>query len=209
MMRAYDDIYLDLAIKRMGEMLDYVTNDLGIDPDAYFKMFVKSRVSKSLEIGSPSMVAGKSGVELAKIVLEEEDQQTKFIEPSWNENRSEAYWAGCVLAYFEWYFNIPYKKIFESISVRTLMKMYPTYHEVDVEKTIEALERLLNKPKSKSIKELRVIKGLSQKQLAEVSGMSVSQLQRLEYGERKVENLTVKTAIKLANSLGVDIEELI
>ena len=38
--------------------------------------------------------------------------------------------------------------------------------------------------------------------------MSVSALQRIEYGERKVENLSLKTALALADALGVDVEEL-
>lgn len=37
--------------------------------------------------------------------------------------------------------------------------------------------------------------------------MTVSQLQRIEYGERKAENLSLKTAIALSRALGVGIEE--
>jgi hypothetical protein len=38
--------------------------------------------------------------------------------------------------------------------------------------------------------------------------MSISQLQRLEYGERKVENLPLKSALSLAKALRVEMEEL-
>lgn len=47
---------------------------------------------------------------------------------------------------------------------------------------------------------------MTQQELAEAAHMSVSQLQRIEYGERQVENLTEKTA--LARALGVVVSEL-
>lgn len=38
--------------------------------------------------------------------------------------------------------------------------------------------------------------------------MDISQIQRLEYGERKTENLSLKTAINLAYALGGDVRQL-
>lgn len=55
---------------------------------------------------------------------------------------------------------------------------------------------------------MRKIKGLTQQELAERAHMSVSQLQRLEYGERKVENLSLKTDLALARALNIEVEEL-
>ena len=49
---------------------------------------------------------------------------------------------------------------------------------------------------------------MTQKELADEAHMTVSQLQRLEYGERKVENLSLKTALALAAALGVEASEL-
>ena len=60
----------------------------------------------------------------------------------------------------------------------------------------------------KRIKYIRSLRGLTQKELANRAHMSVSALQRIEYGERKVENLSLKTALALADALGVDVEEL-
>lgn len=38
--------------------------------------------------------------------------------------------------------------------------------------------------------------------------MSISQIQRLEYGERSVANLTLKTALSLSKALCVSVEEM-
>ena len=55
---------------------------------------------------------------------------------------------------------------------------------------------------------LRLTRGMTQQELADEAHMTVSQLQRLEYGERKVENLSLKTALALAEALGVEVSEL-
>ena len=47
-----------------------------------------------------------------------------------------------------------------------------------------------------------------QQELAGRAHMSISQLQRLEYGERKSWNLSLKAVLALANALGVNVEEL-
>ncbi|MDO4179292.1 MAG: DUF3990 domain-containing protein [Phascolarctobacterium sp.] len=38
--------------------------------------------------------------------------------------------------------------------------------------------------------------------------IDISQLQRLECGERKLENVSLKTALKLARALGINVEQL-
>ena len=55
---------------------------------------------------------------------------------------------------------------------------------------------------------MRLVRGMTQQELAGRAHMSISQLQRLEYGERTVEKLSLKTALALAKALGVRIEEL-
>ena len=59
------------------------------------------------------------------------------------------------------------------------------------------------------IKELRKRKGLSQYELSRMTGIQRRQLQRFEYGENKTENMTLKTADKIAKALGVKIESLL
>ena len=87
--------------------------------------------------------------------------------------------------------------------------MYNLYHEKDILQVVDAMDKMLSQHRKQSLSELRIVKGLSQRQLAELANMSISQIQRLEYGERSVENVTLKTAINLANALGVEVNELI
>ncbi|MCR4675961.1 MAG: helix-turn-helix transcriptional regulator [Sphaerochaetaceae bacterium] len=208
MTRAYSEIYLEEAMIRLGDMLEYAVLDCGYDSDGFWQMFIQSSVSRRFETGDISLIAGKSGAELAFLVLHERENLTTFTIPFWREDRSPLFWCGWILCYFQWHENISFKRIWESVSIRTLEKMYPTLHEADKSKTVEALKALI-KPRAKTpVMTLRLIKNLSQKELSERAGMSISQLQRLEYGERSVENLSLKTALSLARALGVEADEI-
>lgn len=59
------------------------------------------------------------------------------------------------------------------------------------------------------VKELRAAAGLTQAQLAEAAGINVRQVQKIECGEIRTENLTLGNAVKLAAALGISAEQLI
>ncbi len=208
MIRAYDEMYVEGAMIRMGDMLEYACLDCGYDPDSFWKMFLQSGVARRFEVGDVSVVAGKSGPELAYLVLAAADHRVDFSEPLWREDRSDLYWSGWVLAYYQWYTAQPFSVIWKSISIRMLQKLYTTLHEADITKAVDVLSGLQKPVKKSPISSLRLVKGMTQQELAERAHMSISQLQRLEYGERKIENMSLKSALALAKALGVEVEEL-
>ena len=59
------------------------------------------------------------------------------------------------------------------------------------------------------LKKLRTAKNMTQKQLADGSGVYIRQIQRVENGDSDMSNITLGNAIKLADALGVDIKELL
>ena len=60
-----------------------------------------------------------------------------------------------------------------------------------------------------TLKEIRKLCGMTQKELEEKSGVNIRQIQKYESGEYSIENMTSKTASAIAESLGITIEELI
>jgi DNA-binding Xre family transcriptional regulator len=209
MIRAYDEMYVEGAMIRMGDMLEYACLDCGYDPDGFWKMFLLSEVSHRFEIGDVSVVAGKSGPELAYIVVSAVDHREDVPEPIWREGRSDLFWSGWVLAYYQWYTAQPFDFIWNSVSIRMLQRMYHTLHEADIMKAVEALTEMQKEVRKTSLRNLRLVRGMTQQELADRAHMSISQLQRLEYGERKVENLSLKSALALAKALGVGIEKFL
>lgn len=59
------------------------------------------------------------------------------------------------------------------------------------------------------IKYLRVIRNMTQEELARVSGIKISTLQKLEKADAKLEKMQLGTAAKLAKGLVIKIEELL
>ena len=208
MTHAYDEMYVEGAMVRMGDMLEYACLDCDYDPDSFWSMFIRSGLARRFEIGDVSVVAGKSGPELAYMVLSKADHRRNFPKPKWREDRSDLYWCGWVLAYYQWDRDVTFSRLWDRISIRMLQKMYPALHEADITKAVEEMDALMKPGEKRSVHSLRLLRGLTQKELADKAHMTVSQLQRIEYGERKTENLSLKTALALAKALGVEVEEL-
>lgn len=61
---------------------------------------------------------------------------------------------------------------------------------------------------SNNLKQLREEKGFSQKELAELLGISVFHLNKIENESRTGRNLTVKLAIKAAEILKVSLDQI-
>lgn len=59
------------------------------------------------------------------------------------------------------------------------------------------------------LRRLRKEAGLTQKDLAQISGVNSRQIQRIELGESRIENITLENALALAGALGVSVESLI
>lgn len=141
-MYAYDKIYLEKARTALGRMLDYAVYDCGFELKKFYKFFLQSSLSKQFESGNPSVIAGKSGVEIAREVLWEQCGQTEYKKPRYTMNRSEEYWTGWVLAYYQWYTARSFSEIEERISVEEVCAMYDLYHEMDIRQFADAVDAM-------------------------------------------------------------------
>lgn len=85
--------------------LGYLNSGRGIsyDPDCFWNMFINCGLSRRFEIGDVSVVTGKSGPELAYMVLHDVEHKNDYPVPIWREERSDLYWSGWILAYFQWH----------------------------------------------------------------------------------------------------------
>ena len=71
MTRAYQEIYLSKAQASLADAFDYAVNACHIPGADFIKLFVASSISKRMENGEPSLLVGKSGIEIAiDVVLE-------------------------------------------------------------------------------------------------------------------------------------------
>lgn len=59
------------------------------------------------------------------------------------------------------------------------------------------------------LKELRKFMGLTQRELAEKTGINIRQIQKIEKGEIDVSNMTAKNAQALSGALGCSVEDML
>lgn len=59
------------------------------------------------------------------------------------------------------------------------------------------------------LKKVRIIKGLTQEQLADLSGVNIKSIASYEQTPEKLSNASVGTVYKLAESLGCNVEDII
>lgn len=210
MTRAYSEYYLSDAKTRLASMFDYAINDLNQDPDWFAKLFVQSGVALKFETGNPSVVAGMSGVEIAKEVIRYAYKDKEFSLASFSQDRSPEYWAGWALAEYQWFTGRRYKDIFAKISLSDIIAMYKLYHEMDIRQFIDSMEnRYKDIERETKLKTIRENRGLSQTELAEQAGVNVRSIQMYEQRMNDIDKAQAHTLYKLARVLGCTVEDLL
>lgn len=205
---AYNELYLPLAQRVLGDMYDYAVCTLHYTLKEFQKMFLVS-LAKQFETGNPHYLAGKNGCEVAREVIyictgeEVEAEDLMYVD------KSAEYWIGWTLAYYQWYRGAAFCEMEEVLPVEEMYGMYPTMHEADVTAFVEILdERFAAKNESK-LKRLRSYAQMSQGLLAKESEVSLRQIQLFEQGQRDINKTQGQTLKQLACVLKCDIGALL
>ncbi len=210
MTRAYSESYLSDAKNTLSQCFDYLINDCGFQADWVAALFLSSGYAQQFERGNPGVLAGMSGVELAKAVVQKTYKRRSIPEPRYSEGLSPEYWAGWALAEYQWFSGRRFKEIFEHIKLSDIILMYPVYHEMDISKFIESMEAKCSLPLPDSkLKLLRESRGLSQSELARESGVKLRNIQLYEQRVNDIDKAQAQTVYKLARVIGCSVEDLL
>lgn len=212
MIRAYEESYLNDAMNNLGDMFDYTLSDLGYDSEAFFSQFLISGIAEKFGRGNPKYIAGLSGPELAREVIYRTEGEKSFAEASKTDEKGSAYWAGWVLAYYQWYTAYSFAYLQKrGLTLTKVMSLYPTLHEADISKFAAIADGVIEKSKCtdmSSLKQIRKAKGLTQKELARLSGVSLRMIQLYEQKRQDISRAETRTLINLSKTLGCAVEEL-
>lgn len=210
MTRAYSESYLSDAKDRLSQLFDYLINDCDMKADWVASIFLSSGYAEQFERGNPALLAGMSGIELARAVVEATYKKKKLPEPRYSEGLSPEYWAGWALAEYQWYSGKRFKDIFEHVKLSDIISMYSVYHEMDVSKFIETMdERCSTALPECRLKKLRESRGLSQAELARISGVSLRSIQMYEQRVNDIDKAQAQTIYKLSRVIGCSMEDLL
>ena len=210
MTHAYSESYLSDAKEQLSQFFDYLINDCGMKPDWVTSIFLSSGYAEQFERGNPAVLAGMSGIELARAVTEATYKKKKLPEPGFAESLSPEYWAGWALAEYQWYSGKRFKDIFEHVKLPEIISMYPVYHEMDISKFIETIgEKCAKALLECRLKKLRESRGLSQTELAKISGVSFRSIQMYEQRVNNIDKAQAQTIYKLSRVIGCSMEDLL
>lgn len=209
MIHAYDERYLDDAMKNLGEAVDYAVNACHIRMQEFLELFASSAAADQFGRGVPKVIAGISGTELALDVFQKSGREIPFSEPQEEYSYSAAYWCGWILAYYQWFSGTSFKNILRYVSAETLERLYPTMHETSEEKCVDSLNRIFMRNRGASRLQIqRKAYGYTQKELSEKSGVNLRTLQQYELRTKDINKASGVTLSALAKTLGCRIEDL-
>ena len=207
MIHAYDKNYLSKAQNNLASMFDFAVYDLKEDLTLFYKKFLQSKISSQFERGEATVIAGRSGVELALELIGDESLASKYRPVA---NRTPEYWCGWALAYFQWQTNLSFKEIDNYIPVSEVLNMYSPFHEMDISQFCDKMLELYNKRKNNTnLKKLRIGAELSQSQLAEISDIPLRTIQQYEQNQKNINAAKAETVVKLAKALNCTVEALL
>ncbi len=133
-------------MKNLGDFFDFAINTCHYDPAAVTKIFVDSGVAEEFGTGMPVYLVGRTGCEMFRDCLwnldmpdpPEQDAMYYF-------DKSPEFWAGYVLAQYQWKKNIPFEEIFEKVPFSHIVESYSPLHEASFQKFEETMDGWLHK----------------------------------------------------------------
>ena len=209
MIRAYDKVYLDKARTALGRMLDFAVYDLKYDIAEFFDLFIQSGVAKRFETGDFAVIVGMSGVELAYEVLEQSGVESERIKPNYTASRSKEFWTGWALAYYQWETSMSFAESVRYGPSKDIAALYHPYHEMDILQFVDKMNTMYKAAKPETnLKFLRQKAGLSQRDLADLSGVPVRTIQQYEQRQKNINKAQAEYLVVLAKVLCCEVEDL-
>ena len=109
MIHAYDEVFLPVIQEKVAIIFEIAILFEKIEIDKFMNIFMKSNIVKRLEVGDSVISLGKSANELLALIIgsEPKDYDLPF-------SATPEYWVGYVVSYIQWFYNVPYEKIYDA-----------------------------------------------------------------------------------------------
>ena len=209
MIYAYNELYLDDAMKNLGEAFDYAANIRNLDLDGFFDLFIVSGFAERFARGEAKFISGLSGTELVLNTLTKTGLENSFPNTQIEYSYSPQYWCGWILAYYQWKTCRSFHNIQENISMKEILKLYPILHEASEDKAVDTINNIITRNHTISnLQQQRKKCGYSQSQLSRLSGVNLRTLQQYELKTKDIKKASVQTVMSLASTLNCHIEDL-
>ncbi|WP_446424341.1 helix-turn-helix domain-containing protein [Mailhella sp.] len=100
--------------------------------------------------------------------------------------------------------------IIKAVPLEEICSLYTPYHEMDIRHFVDKMNELcLSQRAETNLKRLRRQAGLTQRELAEKSGISLRTIQQYEQRKKSINKAQIDTLIPLSKALYCDVRELL
>lgn len=212
MIRVYSELYLDDATQNLGEAFDAASRLEGVGCEVFAQEFLASGRARWFSGGNPRYVVGMSGIELVWDVLESRGYRLEPPRDSVAYDRSPEYWCGWALALYQWSSGLSFERILEAVPLSEFMKLYGPLHEAGEDKVVAVLDQRVRSAEARfpsRLQTARRSRGLTQRELAEASGVNRRTIEEYERGDKDLSRAAFVTVRALARVLGVPPEDLV
>lgn len=207
---AFDRTLFEKAQSNMAFLLDVGVHAYEIPLKTLYQAFFTSGMAERMEYGDVKTIAGSSGTELAYELALYLSPATRQIRDYYIHDRSAEYWLGWSLSYYQWIRNISYKQINAFGPIEELYALYPTYHEMDILQFVDVLdEKKMTFSEETPLKRLRQYAMLSQRELADRTGIPVRTIQQYEQRQKNINHARADYVISLSKTLSCNPEDLL
>ena len=206
-MTAYAETYVAGARNTLGSMLETGVATLGLQIGDFYRLFLESPYARLFERGDVSVIAGRSGSELALNVVGDTARESLRVRPI---APSSVFWTGWAIAYYQWACGDSFARINSIIPIEEVQGMFDPFHEADIRLFCEEMDRrrraaLPDAP----CKRARLRAGLSQSELALLSGVPVRSIQQYEQRQKSIDRASAATVFALARALCCSADDLL
>ena len=202
-MKSYNENYLSMVAENVGTMFEHAV-DNEQNPEGFWKRFINSNVAKQIEIGNVKYLTC-SGMDYLREVLNDE----KISKKEQDINKDRYYWAGWVLAQYQYRINDSFYNIDCSLPINKVLDLYNTLHEADITKFYDVADEYFFKTEPTNLQKMRKRMGLSQSDLAKQSGVELRSIQMYEQRKNDINKAQAETVLRLARVMGCSIEDLL
>lgn len=207
---AYDERYLSDAMCNLGEAFDFARHVGQVGLDDFLAMMIATGAAAQFARGAPKYVSGTSGTELALNVMQKSGVPVVNAAAQTEYDCSPEYWAGWIIAYFQWRTGRSFPSIHEALSMREVISLYPALHEASEDRAVDGLNHAIRAKRLPArLQTRRKNCALSQTELSRASGVALPNIQQYEQRAQDINQAPGGVLRALARALSCEIEDLL
>ena len=211
MKHLYPQIYLDDAMKNLGEMTEYAAEKCSIPFDSVYRYFIITGYGERWEKGDPQIISGFSGTELWIRVMEKCDiHDSVYPAALVRYDAGFYYWCGYITAFCQWNFGWSFSAISETFKEGDYRRFYPALHTASDDKCAEVfLQTFQSRRRITRLAAYRKNLLMTQQQLADRSGISRRTIEEYESGRKSLSKAGADRILVLSRELKCSPEALL